>query len=473
MKNKIIVTFMFFLFFIFFVFITNSSAYTVTVDDHVYDFGDIKFDYFDTGYTFVYNNPSDRIVNIYSFNNEPILKKSGDFYVLDCNTKYHRCYCYKKNGNVYEVNSVLKEGEPYGVFFASNFISSTFDIKDKDGYVVFEKSSEFIKNPFIVNKDEFLTGNFSNLIINTGDYSVEAGFTLTVNELIPTQVDSNVVYYPSRSKKFDLNNSFEGLTVNRADGTNSVFTIPSSKLFVFNEGNMYEFILNQNGSEVLNENFICSAIPVVDKEQQEEDKKIELQEELNETNKGIFESIKEVLSYINPFSENFFVYKLIELLVEAIKGLFFPSENFFNNWVSDMNDWLGDRLGILYYPVDLVVMFLEKIGEISENNSAVISWNNFDFMGATLIQAGSYDLNSLLANDTLNSIHSIYLVFTDIILWLGLLFLAKNTFVDIFGGKYDEMGDYIEGAYNTASAYDKKHMAEARAERRRNRAKLR
>lgn len=40
----------------------------------------------------------------------------------------------------------------------------------------------------------------------------------------------------------------------------------------------------------------------------------------------IFNSIVNILSYINPFSDNFFGYKLIELLKEALEFLFVPSE---------------------------------------------------------------------------------------------------------------------------------------------------
>ena len=40
----------------------------------------------------------------------------------------------------------------------------------------------------------------------------------------------------------------------------------------------------------------------------------------------IFNSIVNILSYINPFSDNFFGYKLIELLKDALEFLFVPSE---------------------------------------------------------------------------------------------------------------------------------------------------
>lgn len=38
-----------------------------------------------------------------------------------------------------------------------------------------------------------------------------------------------------------------------------------------------------------------------------------------------------ILDYLNPFSENFFVYKLISLLGDLLKWLFIPSEDYFSN----------------------------------------------------------------------------------------------------------------------------------------------
>ncbi len=51
--------------------------------------------------------------------------------------------------------------------------------------------------------------------------------------------------------------------------------------------------------------------------------------EQNETSKNIFQKIGDILSYINPFSENFFAYKLVELIVNGLKSLFIPQERIF------------------------------------------------------------------------------------------------------------------------------------------------
>lgn len=42
--------------------------------------------------------------------------------------------------------------------------------------------------------------------------------------------------------------------------------------------------------------------------------------------KDIIETIGNILSYLNPFSENFFGIKLLELLADLLKSLFIPSQ---------------------------------------------------------------------------------------------------------------------------------------------------
>lgn len=172
-----------------------------------------------------------------------------------------------------------------------------------------------------------------------------------------------------------------------------------------------------------------------------------LQEQV-ETSKNIFSRIGEILSYINPLSENFFAYKLIELLINALKSLFIPSDGFFVNWISDLNDYFADRFGMLYYPFSLVIDFLGRVYNIGNNlgNGFVISFPDLKLMDATLIPAFSYDFAVLLQNETFSNIYQIYLICVDVVLILGLLILIKNTFTDVFGGKYiDDTVDDLLG----------------------------
>lgn len=153
------------------------------------------------------------------------------------------------------------------------------------------------------------------------------------------------------------------------------------------------------------------------------------------------------------------MYKLIDLLIDAIKSLFIPSDNFFTNWFDNFNEWLGDRFGILYFPIEIVLDFLNRVGALQESTSYVLtvpdlSINIFGNQ-ATLINGFSYDFGSLLENETLANIHNIYLTVVDVILYLCLVVLAYNTFTDVFGGKYMEV--VVDEVESSTAEYKDKH----------------
>lgn len=171
-------------------------------------------------------------------------------------------------------------------------------------------------------------------------------------------------------------------------------------------------------------------------------------EEQNKTNKGIWETIKDILSYINPFSENFFVYKLVELLVEAIKGLFIPSDDFFSNFFSDLNDNFADQFGILYYPVSIIIEFLSSLDNVLVASEPIINVPafNFNFFGANanVWDAFSYNFNDLLANESFKTAHNYYLFFVNVMLTVGLIALAGKICTEIFGGVADGVESYFD-----------------------------
>lgn len=97
--------------------------------------------------------------------------------------------------------------------------------------------------------------------------------------------------------------------------------------------------------------------------------------------------------------------------------------------------------GVIYYPFEVVIDFLTRFVNATNSmssSSAVINVPELKFMGVTLIGSFTYDFNSLLANDTLKTIHNIYLVVIDVMFSLMLVNLAKNTFSEIFGGRFSD-----------------------------------
>lgn len=158
-----------------------------------------------------------------------------------------------------------------------------------------------------------------------------------------------------------------------------------------------------------------------------------LQEEQNETSKGIWGTLKEVLSYINPFSENFFVYKLIELLINALKSLFIPEDGFLNNYFNELKEWFSARLGFLAYPLDLILDVLERIKTINFEEP-IIQIPDFvePSTNEKIIAARTYNLNSLLENNTFKTCHDVYFVLVDAIIIFGLVNLLKNKLEEVF-----------------------------------------
>lgn len=59
--------------------------------------------------------------------------------------------------------------------------------------------------------------------------------------------------------------------------------------------------------------------------------------------------LESIVSYINPFSENFFAYKLIELLSNLLQLLFVPSDNYFSNKFDSLKQSFSERISYQSY----------------------------------------------------------------------------------------------------------------------------
>lgn len=326
-----------------------------------------------------------------------------------------------------------------GSFLADNlsFIFSNHIIYDEEsGEEIFKPVLPFQNPSFHNKKEELETGNFDYLRINYNDFDIfNDSLIFTVYDGYKID-EENYNYLPKTSFKLNF-----GCEYDTVEG--DYFLIPKEKLNIkFENENRFLFkltdSLNSDATTYDEIEFIVSNRTdgeiIKDKQDITNDK---LDEQI-ETNKNIFERLGELLNFLNPFSPDFFVYKLIELLINAIKSLIIPSENFFLNWINDLNAYFGDRFGIIYYPFELLIEFLTRIGTVGNGNytSAIIKFGDLSLFGATIINSFEFDFFSLLTNDTLKNIHLIYLVCVDVILYLGLVLLCKNIFSEVFGGHF-------------------------------------
>lgn len=93
------------------------------------------------------------------------------------------------------------------------------------------------------------------------------------------------------------------------------------------------------------------------------------------------DGVKTIVDYLNPFSENFFVYKLIELLGNLLKGLFIPNENYFSDIKESLLSDLKSKL-----PYENYIGMFGSISDISTNGEiSDIAINNY--------QVGDLNLN--------------------------------------------------------------------------------
>jgi len=169
-----------------------------------------------------------------------------------------------------------------------------------------------------------------------------------------------------------------------------------------------------------------------DKIVQEQQKTQEALKENTETNKNIFQKIGDIFNILNPFSENFFAYKLIDLLLDALKSLFIPSNEFFSNYFSELNEWFSDRFGFLYYPLELFFDLCNRFLNINFNEPIInIPEIKEPATNMTLIHATQYNFNSLLEQNSLKTVHDIYLIIVDAIIYVGLVILLYNKYEEV------------------------------------------
>lgn len=317
------------------------------------------------------------------------------------------------------------------------------DVVDTTGKIYYETpKTSFIAPSFITSKEELESGKFDYLKVSSGDFNTfdNKDFYL-FSYYYSDDVNDIDSIYPR--KEILLDGSSNKYFVGWADDDTYRYDIPFGELGVdLKEGYQYGFKLASKNSDGIVTDYWTSVVfsigelSDVDKQlnsdaitQGKLDEQTNAIKENTETNKNIFEKIGEVLSYINPFSENFFVYKLIELLIEAIKSLFIPSDEFLGSFFDNLKNWFSDRLGFLFYPFELILDVLDKIVNINFSEPVFnIPDIKEPFTNSLLISATEFNLNDMLGQSVFKTVHDIYLVIVDAFIIFELVNLAKRKY---------------------------------------------
>lgn len=315
----------------------------------------------------------------------------------------------------------------------------------RDSYNLFNLNSNFISNGSI------FTTNVSNdnlLVINsTGSskwHSVRttlSGFKANTNYSFSISSKSSslnvptvIVIFNSKNERLCTLTDKLSCTFNSGEFTSFSFYFYPNYGVDTTEPNTATFssiMLNEGSSSLPYEEYgqtICS------NRIDDTNKKLD---EQNKTSKGILGKLKDLLSYINPFSDNFFVYKLIELLIDALKSLFIPKDGFFMDWWNDFKSYMNLKLGFLTKPIDIFISFISGYLNLSDSNIIInipdITVPNFE--DHIIIHSQSFNWKELLQSKTsLNNLWQLYLDFIDVFLIFNFIGLCESVYARIFGG---------------------------------------
>lgn len=94
-------------------------------------------------------------------------------------------------------------------------------------------------------------------------------------------------------------------------------------------------------------------------------------DEANKTSKGILGKLGDLLDYFNPFSENWFVKKLVDLLIDGLKALFVPSQNELSSLIDSFKSTMETKLGAIYQVADLLVSVVQSVLSPASSNSCM------------------------------------------------------------------------------------------------------
>lgn len=86
---------------------------------------------------------------------------------------------------------------------------------------------------------------------------------------------------------------------------------------------------------------------------------------------------------------------IIAGIIDGLKSLFIPSDDFFKSYFDDLYQWFSDRLGFLMFPIDLILQLIDVFVS-SSSVDCVLTLPSFSIMNEQLWQEQSFNLTSFL-----------------------------------------------------------------------------
>lgn len=171
---------------------------------------------------------------------------------------------------------------------------------------------------------------------------------------------------------------------------------------------------------------------------------------LNKIN-DVWESIKSLPDKIGAFIQN-----IASDISEGLKELFIPSENYFNDKLSELQTFFDEKFGVFAFPFTLIISILELYNNVG-NGTGILHLNEFSIGNNVFLEARDINLKELILNFSqelyVNSgidLYEIYLAFIDVIILFAFVRLIKNKYDKMinngsFDNTYDIMNESSRG----------------------------
>lgn len=141
---------------------------------------------------------------------------------------------------------------------------------------------------------------------------------------------------------------------------------------------------------------------------------------------GIYEFFKPILDFFVGIFQF-----LWDLLVGVFEFIFIPEDGFFEEYFSDLLEFINRKLGILIYPFTFTFDVLDRFLNIP-NSDGVLRLKKVTIPYLNIVIFNDYSFNmKQFFKDNFGSYYNTYLMFVDAIIYLGLIYLARNKFNSI------------------------------------------
>ncbi len=164
------------------------------------------------------------------------------------------------------------------------------------------------------------------------------------------------------------------------------------------------------------------------------EKQTENHYEAQQTRYSIIDTIKNVFKGIVELPG-----KIGEVLINAFKSLFIPEDDFFSDYFDSLYKFFTDKLGIIAYPLELLLDLLDRFLSMSNTSNGIINIPSIDLgpLGH-FIDARTWNIAEYWQQAPYKQIYDVYLVFVHAFIGLGLVNLAKKKYNEIVGGGVEE-----------------------------------